>query len=256
MIEKFINFYNNIPELWRHSVYRLKMQKNWFLYALAIGIVLILGLTLILKLIGMLDIKQATILYRLVGLNVFGIIWIAIYINYRFYPRDYYVTRHYNTSPLLYLLISSALYSGILLVLMLVIALVKPVSADTAIWGVIYYTIMSFCFIFIFSFLLGMIYILYPNLDRIYIVITILIFLILPVIFIPNATSHTVTHILMMNPVYYLVNGMQQSVIVGHNALNHLSYHLYFLSFMGLIIVFCFALNDYVSQLRPNEHVK
>lgn len=249
-----INFFKSIPELIRHSIYRLRMQKKWIILTFSIGIALILLCVLMFKIMGTLDVKQAAIEYRLVGFFTFAMIWIAVYINYRFYPRDFYVTRHYNVSPFLYHLISSAVYSVILLLLMFTFSLLKPVNTDTSIWGVLYYSLMSFVFILTFSFLLGMVYVLYSKLHRLYVLVTILLFLLAPIVYIPNVSNTILTHILMMNPVYYLVNGMQQSVIVGHDALNHMSYHFYFYSFMGLMVVFCFALKDYVSQLRPNEH--
>lgn len=252
MVENLIRFYKNIPRIYRHSIYRLKMHRKWTLLTFAIGILLTFIITMIFRRIGTVDVKLATIDYRLTGLMTFAVIWIAIFINYRFFPRDYYVTRHYNSTPFLHVLLSSALYSLVLLILTLVMAWLKPVNTDTTVIGVLFYIVMSLFFITVISFLLGMIYILYPKLDKVFYIVSLIVFCLSPILYIPDGGWQT--RLLMLNPIFYLVNGMQQSVIIGKDAINNLGYHIYFFCFMGLMIVFSFALKDYVTQLRPNEH--
>lgn len=230
------------------------MQKKWIYLMIAIGGLFVLGMAVLLKTMELLDIKQANLMYRCVGLIVFGVIVVTIYLNFRSYPRDYYVTRHYNESPLFYNILSNGLYSIILLGLMLFASIFTPVNTDTSIWSVIYYIVMTFCFMYIMSVLLGMIHMLVTKLVYWYIVVAVILFLTVPILFLPSTFGSLVTHIMMMNPLYYLINGMQQAMIIGNDAINRITYHLYFYCFMGLITVFSFALNDYVSQLRPNEH--
>ncbi|MCS4487281.1 teichoic acid translocation permease [Staphylococcus americanisciuri] len=232
------------------------MHRRWVLLTLLVSTLFMLVTSLFFKLTGTIDVVQVSIHYRLTGVVTFAVIWIAIYNNYRFFPRDYYVTRHFNSSPFLHVLLSGVLYGLVLFVLMIVMIILKSINTETTWLGVGFYSLMSMFFIITLSFLLGVIYMIYPKLNRLFYIVSALLLLLVPVLYTPSDTPGIVTHLLMLNPFYYLVNGMQQSVIVGHDALNHLGYHLYFLCFMGLMIVFSFALRDYVTQLRPNEHTK
>ncbi|WP_240622369.1 teichoic acid translocation permease [Staphylococcus lutrae] len=238
----------------RHSIYRLNMHRKWTALTLAVGILFIVLTTLTYKVFKIAEVTQATFDYRLTGLLIFAVIWIAIYIHYRFFPRDYYVTRHFNSSPFFHVLLSSVIYTGVIVIIMMVMALLKPLNTHTTWIGVGFYSVMSLLFIVILSNLLGLIYVLYPKLSRIFAIVVIITFCLLPILYIPTSNNGWLTHLMMLNPMYYLVNGMQQSIIVGREAMNHLGYHFYFICFIGLMTVFCFALKDYVSQLRPNEH--
>ena len=256
MLEQFIIFFKNIPRHIRHSRYRIFQQRRVLFLTLLSGLLMIISLKVAFHVLSVAEIIQATMMYRLVGLIAFGVMVIAIWMNYKNFPRDYYVTRHFNSNPMLHILISSAVYSLILSVLLTVIGFVKPVNADTLISGVIFYSVTTYIFIVLLSYLLGLIRVIYAKLDPIYFGISGLLFVLLPIILIRATLHGSLVHILMLNPVYYLVNGFQQSVIVGSDALNHLGYHFYFACWIGLIIVLAFALNDYVSQLRPNEHIQ
>ncbi|QLK86370.1 teichoic acid translocation permease [Staphylococcus sp. 17KM0847] len=255
MIENIIRFFHEIPRFFRYGLYRIKMHKRWAMLTFLIGALFIVLDALLFKLMGTLDAIQVMIDYRLIGAITFAVIWIAIYSSYRFFPRDYYVTRHFDSSPFLRVVLSGTLYSIILLLLVILMLFFKSVNTDATMVGILFYIIMSLFFIVTLSFLLGLIYILYPKLDVLFLTISGVLLIATPIFYIPENTESVIAHIFMLNPFYYLVNGMQQSVIIGYGALNHIGYHLYFLCFMGLMIVFSFALRDYVTQLRPNEHI-
>lgn len=256
MLEQLIIFFKNIPRHMRHSGYRIVQQRQVLLLTLFSALMLIILLKIVLNVFAVAEITQATMMYRLVGLIAFSVIFIAIWMNYKNFPRDYYVTRHFNSNPMLHILISSAVYSLILSILLAVIGCVKPVNADTLIKGVIFYTVMTYIFIVLLSYLLGLVRVIYIKLDKIYFVIAGIAFVLLPIILIRATLHGSLVHILMLNPLYYLVNGFQESVIVGSEAFNHMGYHFYFICWLGFISVIAFALNDYVSQLRPNEHIQ
>lgn len=255
MLEQFLIFLKNIPRHIRHSRYRIFQQKRILMLTVLIALALIAMFKLSFKLFSVTEITQATMMYRLVGILAFGVIVVAIWMNYRNFPRDYYVTRHFNSSPMLHILFSSLVYSFILALMLSVIAIIKPVNASTLVIGILFYTFVSFVFIALMSYLLGLIRIIYPKLDLIFYCVVAVVFCLLPIIFLSQTIHGGLSHLLMLNPMYYIINGFQQSVIVGSHALNHLGYHFYFVCWLGFIAVLGFALNDYVSQLRPNEHI-
>ncbi|AVQ33376.1 teichoic acid translocation permease [Staphylococcus muscae] len=254
MLERFIQFFHEIPRYFRYALYRVMMHRRWVVLTFLVSSLIMFITVLAFKILGTIDITQASINYRLTGLITFAVIWIAIYNNYRLFPRDYYVTRHFNSSPFLHVALSGLLYGLTLFLLMVVMITTKSINTDTTWFGVFFYSLMSLFFMITLSFLFGVIYMLYPKLNQLYIIISVVLMLLLPIFYLPDKISGVIGHLLMLNPLYYLVNGMQQSVIVGHDAVNHLGYHLYFCCFMGLMIVFSFALRDYVTQLKPNEH--
>lgn len=256
VLERFIRFFHEIPRFFRYAQYRVLMHKSWVALLFLVSALMMFVTKLFFKLFGTIDVTQAAVNYRLTGLITFSVIVLAIYNNYRLFPRDYYVTRHFNSSPFLHVVMSGAIYSLTLFLLMVIMIIIKPINTDTTWFGVIFYSMMSLFFVITLSFLLGVIRMLYAKLNQLFLIVSAITLLLLPVFYLPEKLSGVVKHLLMLNPLYYLVNGMQQSVIVGHDAVNHLGYHLYFLCFMGLMVVFSFALRDYVTQLKPNEHTQ
>ncbi len=81
-------------------------------------------------------------------------------------------------------------------------------------------------------------------------------FLLLPIIFIPNPNHVFINHILMLNPMYYIVNGIAQSIIFGISSMENIPYHFYFILFLCLIAAVNFVLARYTTHAIYNKTSK
>lgn len=57
-------------------------------------------------------------------------------------------------------------------------------------------------------------------------------------------------HVLMLNPFYYVTNGLAQSVLFGRISLANIPYHLYILCFILILCLINFALSRFVSHAK------
>src|SRR5699024_10168637 len=51
-----------------------------------------------------------------------------------------------------------------------------------------------------------------------------------------------ISHILMLNPLFYLIEGISQSVVLGALSLNNIPYHLYFIFLIATVCAVIFTM--------------
>lgn len=73
----------------------------------------------------------------------------------------------------------------------------------------------------------------------------------------PKTHLSLVEHLLMLNPLYYVVNGLAQSVLFGNVSVANIPYHLYMVCFIAIISIINFALSRYVAHAKyRNQNIK
>ncbi|PTK87490.1 sugar ABC transporter permease, partial [Staphylococcus gallinarum] len=140
--------------------------------------------------------------------------------------------------------------SILMFVSLIIIIFATPVNIESSVISTLYYVIMALIFMVVVSTIMGLISILTTKLNLIYYIISAITFFIVPIIFIPTTNEGIVTHILMLNPVYYLIEGVSQSVVLGALSLNNLPYHIYFYLFIGLLCVIIYALYRTIANKK------
>ncbi|MEJ7412775.1 hypothetical protein WL545_12850, partial [Staphylococcus epidermidis] len=80
-----------------------------------------------------------------------------------------------------------------------------------------------------------------------YLIASAICFFIVPILFIPKTHSTIIEHILMLNPVYYLVNGSAESVVFGAVSMNNIPYHIYFIFLLAIMCVINYALVRHIA---------
>ncbi|HLR18714.1 MAG TPA: sugar ABC transporter permease [Staphylococcus sp.] len=241
MIDNITNFFKNVPYLTEQAFYRLKTQWTWLVFPFIVSLMILFLLILIFKINGTEELTQVRIYYRLAGLSTFAYIWIAIYKGYRTYKTDYYTGKLFNLNPMFQNIIIALTTSVIMLLTLIIMIFATPVNIESSIPSTFYYVVMSMLFMILISTLIGLFAIVKHKINLIYYVITGVMFFIVPIIFIPESNSSLLTHILMLNPLYYLIEGISQSVILGELSLNNIPYHLYFIFFLVMLCVIIFA---------------
>lgn len=247
MIDNIILYFKNLPHLITYCVRRLKKIWKWFVISLVIGIILVLGLEGIFDLNHNTDIAQGRWLFRVTSLIVFGHIVLSIYLGYKFYRKDYMVMKSFHISSVTPTIVIALLALVDMLILGLIIAFLKPVNFETSILSLIYYLMMTSLFIGVIAVTFGLLQFVHKRFDTIYFVLSAICFFIVPILFIPKTHLSILDHILMLNPVYYLVHGSAQSIIFGAVSMNNIPYHIYFILFLALMCVINYALVRHIA---------
>ena len=58
-----------------------------------------------------------------------------------------------------------------------------------------------------------------------------MLFFLVPIIFIPNNKANMIDQILKINPLYYLIDGLSTSIVFGSVNMYNIVYHIYFIAF-------------------------
>ncbi|MGD6887320.1 sugar ABC transporter permease [Staphylococcus shinii] len=261
MIDSMISYFKNTPYLMKHAYHRLKSKWMWLAAPFVVSIALLLIMMLIFHLSGTEEIKQARGYFRLTSLVCFAFIWIAIYQSYNTFKTDYFVGKLFNLNPVFQNILISIVISITMFITLIIIILATPVNIESSIYSVLFFVVMTMLFIIIISTFLGLISIIQSKINTIFYVVTFIMFFTLPIIFIPNSDTSILLHILMLNPLFYLVEGISQSVVLGTLSLNNIPYHLYFVLFLAIMGVLIYALYRIVAHkkydyVKTNSHTE
>jgi teichoic acid transport system permease protein len=242
MIDNIINFYKNTPYLSKHLFHRLKGQWKWFVIPFVVSILLLWLLMFIFKINGTEEIKQARGYFRLAALTSFIFIWMAIYHSVHLFKKEYFTTKLYNLNPIFQNIVIAVISNLLMFIALMFIIFMTPVNIESSIPSALYFVVMSTIFVVITSTLIGLFTVIRKNVDMIMYVLSFIMFFIVPIIFIPSSYSTLFTHILMLNPLFYLVDGISQSVVLGSLSLNNVPYHFYYLFFVATVCIMIFAM--------------
>ncbi|MBU0439116.1 sugar ABC transporter permease [Staphylococcus succinus] len=250
MIDSVINFYKNIPYLFKHAYRRLKTQWMWLAIPFIASLLLMFLMMLIFKLNDTEEIKQARGYFRLAGITSFAYIWIAIYQSYIIYKKDYLIGKLYNINPIFQNIVIATITSITMFISLVIIIFATPVNIESSIPSTLYYVVMTLIFIVVVSTILGLLTIKYTKINAMYFVGSFITFFIVPILFIPKTNETIVSHILMLNPVFYLIQGITQSVVLGALSLNNIPYHLYYYLFIAMLCVVIFAMYRTIANKK------
>ncbi|MFW3529593.1 hypothetical protein ACN9U4_10920 [Staphylococcus caprae] len=255
MIDNIILYFKNLPHLIGYCTQRIKQTWHWFVISFVISLVFILGLEGIFNLNHNTELVQVRWLFRVTALVVFGLIVFSIYLGYKYYRKDYMVMKSFHISAVTPLIVIALMTLVTMLVLGLIIAFLKPVNFDTSIFAFIYYSVMASIFIVIAAVMCGLLQFIVKRFHLLYLIASAICFFIVPILFIPKAHSTIIEHILMLNPVYYLVNGSAESVVFGAVSMNNIPYHIYFIFLLAIMCVINYALVRHIAFDKYDSQV-
>ncbi|CDR29076.1 hypothetical protein [Staphylococcus schweitzeri] len=248
MLDNIILYFKNLPHTKRFIIERLKQSWKSFLIALAVCLLLVVASETIFHFSHLTDIKEVRWLYRVITLIVFGILMYTIYSAYHHYMNDFLVAKLFNISAATPVVIMSIICFVLLSIMTMIGALVKPVNFETSFIALFYFIVMATLFVGLISVTFGLIRLLTDKINLIFYGYCVLCLFILPIMFIPNPNHVFLNHILMLNPLYYVVNGITQSIIFGISSMENIPYHLYFILVLFLVAVVNFVLTRYATH--------
>lgn len=247
MIDNIILYFKNLPHLINYCLRRLKKIWKWFVISLVVGIVFILGVEGILNSNHNTDVAQGQWLFRETALVVFVLIVLSIYLGYKFYHKDYIVMKSFHISAVTPIIPIAVLSFITMLILGLIITFLKPINFDISVLSLIYYLFMASIFIVVASVTFGLLLFIIQRFDMIFFIVSTMCFFLVPILFIPKTHMTILDHILMLNPIYYLVHGSAQAVVFGTVSLSNIPYHIYFITFLALMCVLNYGLVRHIA---------
>ena len=247
MIDELINFYKTIPNLWELSKARIAKQWRWFAIPVAVALVLLILLVIVTKAAGVTDITAARWYYRLTGLTTFIFFWAGVRHAYYYFKQDVVVMKMFKMSPYFHVALISVIYAVLMWVINLIILLTTPVNIDSSVFGTILYSVMSLPLMFVVASILGLLAVLYRRTRILFYSLVIISFLLVPILYIPSHTGSVWTHLIMLNPVCYLVKGSAEANVIGLTSVSNIAYHLYECLLIAIGFVAIYALNRYVA---------
>lgn len=252
MIDNLIYLVKNFPKLIQHSFAHLKSLWKWLVAPIIASLILLVIMVVVFHFNKTPDLVQARWYIRLVSLISFGFLFTGIYIIFQRYYASYYTGKMFNTPALIDASCIAFSYAVALFIILLICIFSTPVNIVSSIFATLYYVVMLGISMVLIGKLLGLMTILTLKVRNIFIVLTVIVLLLLPIIYIPSSETSILTHLLMLNPVFYVVQGLSQSVVFGALSLNNIPYHLYFFCILGIIGVILFALKRKVVYAKYN----
>ena len=134
-----------------------------------------------------------------------------------------------------------------ILILGIVIIILKPVNFEASILSFLYYLVILAIFISVTSIILGLLSYAIKHVKLIFIIVSAISFFMVPITYIPNTNLNVVNHIMMLNPLYYFVNGSSQAIVFGTVSMSNLPYHLYIIILIGIMCVINYALVRHIA---------
>lgn len=250
MIDELINFYKTIPNLWELSKARIAKQWRWFAIPAAVALVLLILLVIVTKVAGVTDITAARWYYRLTGLTTFIFFWAGVRHAYYYFKQDVVVMKMFKMSPYFHVALISVIYAVLMWVINLIILLTTPVNIDSSVFGTILYSVMSLPLMLVVASILGLLTVLYRRTRILFYSLVIISFLLVPILYIPSHTGSVWTHLIMLNPVCYLVKGSAEANVIGLTSVSNIAYHLYECLLIAIGFVVIYALNRYVAYQK------
>ncbi|WP_392449765.1 sugar ABC transporter permease [Staphylococcus massiliensis] len=247
------NYIKNAPQLLRHALQSVKNNWAYYLVPLLVGLLLAFVIRLIFWKFNSTEILSATMFYRISGLTMFMFTTLAIYKNIKSFRKDFQVTRLLNVSPSVKNFVTALVFTISSFIIHLVILVLKPANADGSILSMILYHIMMLLFATLISILFGRLSLKFKKIHYFFIGLAVLSFFTLPILFILDNENALITHLLMINPLFYLVDGVEKATLIGRSSIGNVIYHLYFLSFLGLITMLIYAIKKQVTIFDVNQ---
>lgn len=252
MIDNLVIYIKNIPHLFKYSLKRLSETWKWFAFLLLFGGILVFLTIGIMNFLKIEEIYKARVLYRLSSLITFITYLVMLFKSFKEYKNDYWIAKPFNLSPIVTTIINSFCGSIVLYVLLILITLFVPVNVETSYLALTYYILMIFISMVILAVFFGLLNVVSKRIRYIFFIGSLISIFIVPILFIPNANGSMIQHILMLHPLFYLVDGISSSIIFGISSMNNIPYHIYFIIFMAIIMTINYWYHRHIAQAKYN----
>ncbi|MCE4957521.1 hypothetical protein [Macrococcoides caseolyticum] len=231
-MNELLNAIKYIPHTFKNALIEIYYNKKLYSIWLVINLLLIGSAFLYINISESLPIEKLSKVWSLSGYLVFFWIACSVYFSMKMLQARGFMLNITNTPT--YVLTTVQIINFFILfilsLLMLVmIAKANQVEIDFSLLSVLYFSLMTFLLLLPICTVLALLSHLMVNSRIIIMLLFVLIFISVPILWIPSDLPSLALNILNLNPFYFVVNGIQESVVLGTNSFLNIPTQMIFL---------------------------
>ncbi|MBF0840107.1 ABC transporter permease [Mammaliicoccus lentus] len=238
MNELFEQHIKHFPHMIKYCFFEVRYHYKYYLSAFGIMLLLLILTFGQLLIRDTIDIQRSTSFYRLVGF--FAYIWIFLSL----FHAEKTVRKQgalYNRLSVPYYVGTSAQVFLAMLMFLIIITITGMVSTnmseiiDINHLGFFYYLVMAYILLVPLASIIGLLGKYFYKTRFIVFGLLIILLFIVPVLYVPNNMYAVWVNVLKLNPLFYIINGFQQTMILGNASVTNLPYHILFYFELGIV---------------------
>ncbi|GAB1614086.1 ABC transporter permease [Mammaliicoccus lentus] len=238
MNELFEQHIKHFPHMIKYCFFEVRYHYKYYLSAFGIMLLLLILTFGQLLIRDTIDIQRSTSFFRLVGF--FAYIWIFLSL----FHAEKTVRKQgalYNRLSVPYYVGTSAQVFLAMLMFLIIITITGMVSTnmseiiDINHLGFFYYLVMAYILLVPLASIIGLLGKYFYKTRFIVFGLLIILLFIVPVLYVPNNMYAVWVNVLKLNPLFYIINGFQQTMILGNASVTNLPYHILFYFELGIV---------------------
>ena len=238
MNELFEQHIKHFPHMIKYCFFEVRYHYKYYLSAFGIMLLLLILTFGQLLIRDTIDIQRSTSFFRPVGF--FAYIWIFLSL----FHAEKTVRKQgalYNRLSVPYYVGTSAQVFLAMLMFLIIITITGMVSTnmseiiDINHLGFFYYLVMAYILLVPLASIIGLLGKYFYKTRFIVFGLLIILLFIVPVLYVPNNMYAVWVNVLKLNPLFYIINGFQQTMILGNASVTNLPYHILFYFELGIV---------------------
>ncbi|WP_147641004.1 hypothetical protein [Mammaliicoccus lentus] len=238
MNELFEQHIKHFLHMIKYCFFEVRYHYKYYLSAFGIMLLLLILTFGQLLIRDTIDIQRSTSFFRLVGF--FAYIWIFLSL----FHAEKTVRKQgalYNRLSVPYYVGTSAQVFLAMLMFLIIITITGMVSTnmseiiDINHLGFFYYLVMAYILLVPLASIIGLLGKYFYKTRFIVFGLLIILLFIVPVLYVPNNMYAVWVNVLKLNPLFYIINGFQQTMILGNASVTNLPYHILFYFELGIV---------------------
>nr|WP_263312850.1 ABC transporter permease [Mammaliicoccus sp. Marseille-Q6498] len=246
MNELFEQHIKHFPHMIKYCYFEVRNHYKYYLYALGVMLLLLILTFGQLMIRDTIDVQRSTSFFRLVGFYAY--IWVFLSLFHAEKTVRKQGALYNRLSVPYYVGTSAQVFLGMIMFLIIVtITGIVSTSMTTVIevnhLGFFYYLVMAYILLVPLASIIGLLgkYI-YKTRFVVFGLLILLLFLI-PIIYVPENMYAVWVNVLKLNPLFYIINGFQQTMILGNASVTNLPYHILFYFEVSMIYLVWININ-------------
>lgn len=230
----------------KYCFFEVKNHYKYYLSAFAIMLLLLLITYFKLFVTDAIDVQQSTSYFKLVGLFAYMWIFLSLFNSEKTVRKQGAL---YKRLSVPYYVGASSQVLLTMLMFLIVVTLTGIVSTSTTNiieinhLGFFYYLVMAYILLVPIASIIGLLGKYLYSARFVVFGLLILLLFIVPILYVPNNMYAVWVNVLKLNPLFYIINGFQQSMILGNDSVTNLPYHILFYFEVAFIYLFWININ-------------
>ncbi|MGK9045329.1 ABC transporter permease [Mammaliicoccus vitulinus] len=231
MNELFEQHIKHFPHMIKYCFFEVKNHYKYYLSAFAIMLLLLFITYIKLMVSDAIDVEKSTSYFKLIGLFSYMWIFLSLFNSEKTVRKQGAL---YSRLSVPYYVGASAQVLLTMIIFLIIVTVTGIVSTSTTNiieinhLGFFYYLVMAYILLVPIASMIGVLGKYMYSTRFIVFGLLILLLFIVPILYVPDNMYAVWVNVLKLNPLFYIINGFQQSMILGNASVTNLPYHILF----------------------------